>query len=106
MKQRIRSSHWADSEGKPAGGVTEGVGFTISWQNGPLGRGEGRLEPNGAFVEAVIQAAIDRLEWYQGTQFACRENDQAIGGLEAALASLEERTRSREERGVEGTHAK
>ena len=50
------NEHWVDENGNPAGGITQGVGFTISWQNGPLGTGEERKEPNGAFVENVILA--------------------------------------------------
>jgi hypothetical protein len=28
-----------DEQGRPTGGVVVGTGFTIAWQNGPLGRG-------------------------------------------------------------------
>jgi len=55
------SEQWMDADGNPAGGVTTGMGFTISWQNGPLGRDENRKIPNGAFVENIIRAASDRL---------------------------------------------
>ena len=64
----------------------------------------GRREPNGAFVESVIAAAIDRLEFYQGTKFRCRENALAITKLEEALHWCQHRTRDREARDVEGTH--
>ena len=57
---RSLEEHWTDSDGNPTGGVSSGRGFTISWQNGPLGRGEDRVEPNGAFVEDVIAAVIGR----------------------------------------------
>lgn len=98
------SVHATDDEGNPAGGTTYGAGFTISWQNGPLGRGEDRKEPNGAFVESVIAAAIDRLEFYQRSKFACDYNAQALFHLRSALALMNARTRDREKRGVEGTH--
>ena len=97
--------HWSDREGRPAGGVTSGRGLTVSWQNGPLGRGEARRAPNGAFVEDVIAAALGRLNAYQRSAFRCEENAEAIGHLRAALAALERRTARREAAGVEGTHA-
>lgn len=104
MNQPFSSHHWNNSEGNPAGGTSFGPGFAISWQNGPLGRGENRNEPNGAFVETIIQAAIDRLSFYQRSQFACASNEVAIRRLQEGLRTLEARTRDREERGVEGTH--
>lgn len=98
------SEHWNDENGNPAGGVTDGRGIFILWQNGPLGRGKERKEPNGAFVETVIAAAKDRLEFYQASQFACQENEEAILHLNRALLILDLRTRSREARTVEDTH--
>jgi hypothetical protein len=95
---------WKDANGNPAGGVVNGNGIHIRWQNGPLGRGKKRKEPNGAFVEDVIRAAIHRLRWYQGTRFPCRENENALVHMEAALAWLEKRTERREREGTEGTH--
>lgn len=104
MKQRITSEHRVDMDGRPAGGSTRGTGIVIDWQNGPLGRGNDRLAPNGAFVEGVIEAALDRLAFYQSGQFRCRENALAITKLEEALHWLQSRTSRREEAGVEGTH--
>lgn len=98
------SEHWSDKDGNPGGGVTTGTGFTISWQNGPLGRGAERKRPNGAFVEHIINAAIDRLNYYQGSKFTCQENAEAIVHLEKAMAVLASRTKNREVRNVEGTH--
>jgi hypothetical protein len=80
------------------------MGLLINWQNGPLGRGEDRREPNGAFVETVIDAAKQRLEFYQQSRFACEENKAAISYLEAALEILNARTLKREKRNVEGLH--
>ena len=105
MLQSITSSHETDSDGNPTGGTTTGVGLSISWQNGPLGRGEDRVEPNGAFVEGVIAAAVDRLEFYNESKFRCRENSLAITHLQEALHWLQHRTADREVRAVEGTHA-
>lgn len=102
--QDITSHHDVDENGNPAGGVTTGTGISISWQNGPLAVDGVRKEPNGAFVEGVIAAALDRLQHYQASKFACRENALAITKLEEALHWCNHRTANREARGVEGTH--
>lgn len=97
-----------DAAGNPTGGSVHGTGLAIYWQDGPLGRGLDRTEPNGAFVETVIAAAKQRLEFYQkagGGKFACLHNAEAIAALEDSLAILGQRTAEREARGVEGTHA-
>ena len=98
-----------NENGNPAGGYASGVGLKIDWQNGPLGRGDERQAPNGAFVETVISAVVQRIEWYQtvsGGKFKCRENALAITRLEEGLLWLDKRTRDREARQVEGTHSK
>lgn len=100
----IISNHFIDNQGNPSDGTTFGNGFAIGWQNGPLGRGEQREEPNGAFVEDVIKAAIDRVEFYQRSKFACDRNAKTIEHLHAALESQQGRTADRESRRVEGTH--
>jgi hypothetical protein len=102
---KLHSEHKLNDQGNPAGGRTTGKGFQIDWQNGPLVGPDGqRQEPNGAFVENVIAAAIDRISFYQGTKFRCEENEAAIGYLNAAMDSLHVRTRQRQSRGVEGKH--
>ena len=107
MTQNVVGTHFTDEGGNPAGGKTLGLGIEISWQNGPLGRPEDgtRREANGAFVEGVIAAAIDRLEYYQASKFKCRENALAITKLEEALHWCGHRTAKREAQKVEGTHA-
>lgn len=104
MKLGFFHEHWVDENKAPAGGVTFGVGFAISWQNGPLNRGQKRKEPNGAFVEDIIEAAYRRIEFYNLAGFGCKENDKALVHLELALKHLNKRTNSREDAGVEGTH--
>ena len=109
MLQQIKGVHESDAAGNPAGGKTTGTGIVIDWQNGPLGRGVDRKDPNGAFVEGVIAAAIDRIEYYQKAsfgKFSCRENALAITKLEEAILWLQKRTMDREAREVEGTHSK
>lgn len=104
MNQQLNQNHLMDDDGNPTGGYTQGKGITIDWQNGPLAVDGVRKEPNGAFVEGVIQAALDRLQFYQSSKFKCRENALAITKLEEALYWCQHRTRDREARGVEGTH--
>lgn len=96
MRVGFISKQFSDTAGNPEGGVTFGTGFTISWQRGPLGRGPDRVEPNGAFVEDIIAAAKDRLEFYQKSKFACTENANAIFYLGVVLQILESRTARRE----------
>jgi len=102
----IKEAHRRDADGRPAGGETVGTGFVIVWQDGPLGRigSEERHAPNGAFVEDVIAAAMGRLEFYQNSPFACKENEEALAGLRDAAMALDNRTRRRIETGIEGTH--
>jgi len=54
--------------------------------------------------ETLISMVIDRLECFQASQFSCAENQFALENLKEALNCLEERTRNRQQRGVEGTH--
>ena len=105
VRKPITSHHFSDDNGNPAGGGTYGEGFAITWQNGPT-REQGSDDPvrNGAFVEEVLLACRDRIDYYQQSKFACNENAQASEYIDAALASLAERTAKREERGVEGTN--
>ena len=106
MQQTFTAGNHLDDQGRPAGGFVHATGLEIAWQNGPL-REQGTDEPdapNGAFVETVIAAAIQRIEHYQETQFRCRENALAITKLEEALHWLNARTARREADGTEGTH--
>ncbi len=112
MKVGFFEEHWdrevgdsdADSRLAPDGGVAFGRGWVISWQRGALGRGTQRMLPNGAFVEDVLDALISRLEYFQQSDFACAHNAAALVNLYAASRSLADRTKEREDRGVEGTH--
>lgn len=102
----IESDHWTDPDTQaPEGGQTFGPGFVIAWQRGPMVDAQGnRKTQNGAFVEDIIKAAVDRLEYYQGTKFAGTYNSQALLLLNQALDVLNQRTADRVSRGVEGTH--
>ena len=103
-QQPFVAENYDDSDGKPAGGFVDGIGMRIDWQNGPLGREPDRLDPEGAFVETVVAAVIQRIEYYQEGEFWCRENLNAITHLEEALHWMNHRTVAREARQVEGTH--
>jgi hypothetical protein len=107
MSQRkpITEDHRLDDQGRPAGGCTTGYQFVITWQDGPTRQADGSYERNGAFVEEVLEACIGRVEFYNTTEFKCRENSLAITHMEEALHWLQARTADREKRGVEGTHA-
>jgi hypothetical protein len=108
VRGEISEWHHVDHQGYPAGGDTSGRGFMIRWQDGPLAVDGVRKEPNGAFVEDIIAAAIGRIEFYQttaGGRFACEENADALVALKEAALRLDDRTKAREARGVEGTHA-
>ena len=104
MKSKVFNQHWLDKKGNPAGGVSFGNGFAISWQNGPLGRGKNRKEPNGAFVEDVISAVLSRLYFYQRSKFRCKQNAHAIDHLNMAAVKLLTRTAIRKAAGIEGTY--
>jgi hypothetical protein len=107
MLDNFMASNELDANGNPSGGSVRGKGLEINWQDGPLGRGEGRIQANGAFVETVIASGKQRLEFYQvanGGKFNCVENARAIKYLDLALDILNHRTKAREARSVEGTH--
>lgn len=104
MSKDLNSTQWADKEGRADGGQSFGPGFCIAWQRGPLVVNGERKEQNGAFIETVIAAVRDRLEFHQEGPFACKENQLAIDYLNAALVALGSRAAKREEAGVAGTH--
>jgi hypothetical protein len=100
-RNKLECHNYVDPGSNPTGGYVKGVGLNITWQSGPLGRPPG--EPGGAFVDDVIEAARQRLEFYQkaaGGKFACRENAIAITKLEEAMHWLWARRMERESRGV------
>ena len=104
MMQDFSAENRNDADGNPAGGDVKAVGLDIKWQNGPLGREEDREIPNGAFVETVIAAARQRIEYYEDSKFACKENAEAVEYLSKALEVLNARTARREAEKTEGTH--
>jgi len=72
----------------------------IHFQEGPVKE----CGVNGVMNEDLIAMVITRLEHFQKSEFACRENALAITKLEEALLWLRKRTMGREKKGIEGTH--
>lgn len=117
----VKSEFTTDQDGNPTGGqsiltvvtspgLSEKLGvesggatldaMIIHWQDGIVGE-EGQ---NGAFVEDVIEAARQRIQFFNQGKFRCRENSIAITKLEEALQWLDWRTRSRLLAEVENTY--
>ncbi len=72
----------------------------VDFQEGPIKE----CGVNGCRNEDLINMVIARLEGFQKSEFACRENQIALTKLEEALLWLHHRTNKRVNRGVEGTH--
>lgn len=72
--------------------------ISIKFQEGPVKE----AGVNGAQIEDVIDILVERLRGFQNGGFPCRENALAITKLEEARLWLNERTRKRQEQGVEG----
>lgn len=73
----------------------------ILFQFGPIKE----VGVNGTTLEHMIDILVARLEGFQNGPFRCRENALAITKLEEARMWLLERTRKRQEQGVEGINA-
>ena len=71
----------------------------IKFQEGPIKE----YGINGCHNEDLIAIVIDRLQNFQESSFACRENAIAITKLEEALLWLNKRTQDRRNKGIEGT---
>ena len=101
-EQLVVSEFTTDNQGNPTGGNTWGDGFKmeINWQDGIVGD-DGQ---SGAFVEDVLEAARQRLQFFNTTKHRCRENSIAITKIEEALQWLDWRTRQRLAQGVENTY--
>jgi hypothetical protein len=103
----VKSEFSVDSDGNPTGGNTEMIAgdpsyaaISIHWQDGIVGdNGQG-----GAFVEDVLEAARQRLQFFNKSEFRCRENSIAITKIEEALQWLDWRTRQRLIENVENTY--
>lgn len=74
----------------------------IIFQNGPIKE----VGVNGLTHEALMAIIIDQLDSFQNGPFRCEDNETALLHCREALKILQNRTRARIARGVEGTHAK
>ena len=72
----------------------------VTFQNGPIKE----FGVNGVTQESLLAIVIDRLRSFQAGPFACDENELALMLTAGALRTLQNRTRARIARGVEGTH--
>lgn len=95
-----------DTENNPiatdAAGYKASFGRTvIVFQNGPINE----VGVNGITHEALLAILEDRLVGFQSGKFANDYNAKALEHVRAAQAVLQERTRERMARQVEGTHA-
>jgi len=70
----------------------------IKFQNGV----ESETGVNGVTMECVLAIVAHRLKAFQNSKFACGENEHAIMCSNEALDVLNQRTRKRIERGIEG----
>lgn len=84
--------------------VGEGIQSLIFIKKEPVeGTTELKTVQEGTTNEAVLQVLIHRLKCLQ-EKMPHYLNESAINHLEIALGRLEERTKERKMRGVEGTH--
>lgn len=88
-----------DSPNDPDTVVSQTV---IHFQNGPIKE----VGVNGVTQEALLAIVIDRLRSFQAGPFASVYNAAALSHCEYALNELQNRTRQRIARGIEGTHQK
>ena len=70
-----------------------------NFQDGPISEHGVNGTTNEAILEEVLIPRIESLN----AVMPCAENEIALGHLHHALTALQERTKAREARGVEGT---
>ena len=90
-------AHQGKNKGHGYDILVDDVKFPVQFQTGAVADNG----VNGVTNEALLAIVIHRLEFLQG-KFPCIQNSLAIINAKAALNVLEQRTRSRIERGVEG----
>ena len=113
----VVSEFTTDQDGNPTGGRTHmftkdpmtgdvdeeiAPALIVNWQDGIVGD-DGQ---NGAFVEDVLEAARQRIQFFNSGRFRCRENSIAITKIEEALQWLDWRTRQRLQQDVENSYEK
>jgi hypothetical protein len=73
--------HHLTDTNESAGGTVTGAGIDIKWKDWPL-------DSSGASVADVIDAAIARLRFFQGTKLAGEHNAKALEFLACARLAL------------------
>lgn len=94
-------TNYHDHLGRPEGGCSTGIGYTISWQRGPCATPD---ERNGAFLIEVLESCEKRIAFFEASEFACVENADALAFLGEAIRSLKRRRDRRRDAGTLGTH--
>ena len=74
----------------------------ISFQNGPINADGNGI--NGVQIEDLLAICIDRLEGFQSGSYKSAYNGNALHHARKALEELNNRTKERISRNVEGTH--
>ena len=72
----------------------------VNFQNGPIKE----AGVNGVHNEDLLAIVLDRLVGFQSGRYNCSENSKAIVAIREAMCCLNDRTKERERRGVEGTN--
>lgn len=114
MERRVKTECAINHDGLSTGGISSFSGtwgsskhdsLRIMWfgSEGLYGGYEDGSPTGGAFVEDVLQAAHDRLSFFQRTVMACNENAEAIAHIEAAMTTLARRQDRRKAEGTLGT---
>lgn len=74
----------------------------VKFQEGPVKE----FGVTGCQNEDLLAIVIDRLECFQTGKYDCMENSMALDAAKEAMLWLNDRTKDRTERGVEGTNKK
>ena len=98
--KRVLNKMKLDDKGNPSGGYSLGPGFVIVWQSGVITENG----VNGASIENIIEALIERVKFLNDSAFKCIENERTLELLTSALLSQLDRTNKRKARKVEGTY--
>lgn len=80
-------------------GEVEFEACKINFQKGPVH--ENKL--NGITNESLLAVVMHRLECFQSSDYNCYQNEEALNRIREAMEYLEDRTKGRMKRGVEGT---
>lgn len=106
LKIEAMDEPWNESEVNSvyqiSGMLIHGGAYILSFQKGPIKE----VGVNGITNEALLAILIDRMEGFQKGKFKCVDNQIALEHMKVALEALQDRTRERMLRGVEGTHEK